>query len=89
MKLGDRFKPVTCVSQAFDKDKYRHTSIAKFEMRLLNASVIKVYGYDKVADFLYRHCKENDTVVICGRLDGNMKVEVISLYYVWNYPLFS
>ena len=82
MKLGDRFKPVTCVSQAFDKDKYRHTSIAKFEMRLLNASVIKVYGYDKVADFLYRHCKENDTVVICGRLDVNMEVEVISLYYV-------
>ena len=82
VKFGDRFQPVTSVSQTFDKDKYRHTSIASFEMRLLNASVIKVYGYDKVADFLYRHCKENDTIVICGRLDGNMEVEVISLYYV-------
>ena len=51
-------------------------------MRLLNNSVLRVYGYDEVADFLYRNCKENDTVVICGRLDGNMKVEVISLYYV-------
>ena len=82
MKLGDRIKPVTSVSQTFDKDKYIHTSIASFEMRLLNASVIKVYGYDKVADFLYRYCKENDTVVICGRLDSNMEVELISLYYV-------
>ena len=82
MKLGDRFKTVTCASAALQPDKYRHASIAKFEMRLLNNSVLRVYGYDEVADFLYRNCKENDTVVIYGMLDSNMAVEVISLYYV-------
>ena len=53
-----------------------HTSIAKCEIMLPNKSIVKIYGYDKIADFMYKNLKENDYILIEGRLDVNIRIEV-------------
>ena len=57
-------------------DKYNHTSIAKCEIMLLNKSIVRIYGYDKIADFMYKDLKYNDYILIEGKLDSNMEIEV-------------
>ena len=57
-------------------DKYNHASIAKCEIMLLNKSIVKIYGYDKIADFMYKSLKENCYILIEGKLDSNMEIEV-------------
>ena len=59
------------------KEKYKHTSIAKCKIRLENDSIVEVYGYDNIADYMYRYMKENEEVLIEGKIDGNMKIEII------------
>ena len=66
-------------SKNYEQDKYKHTSIVKFAIKLLNNSVIKVYGYDDIADLICRQCKKNDKILIEGRLDSNMKVEIMKI----------
>ena len=53
-----------------------HRSIAKCEIMLPNKSIVKIYGYDKIADFMYKNLKENDYILIEGKLDSNMEIEV-------------
>ena len=53
-----------------------HTSIAKCEIMLPNKSIVKIYAYDKIADFMYKNLKENDYILIEGRLDVNIRIEV-------------
>ena len=55
---------------------YKHISIAKSKIRLCDNSIIEIYGYDKIADYMYRKLKENDNILIQGKIDSNMKVEV-------------
>ena len=43
---------------------------------LRNKSIVKIYGYDKIADFMYINLKENDYILIEGKLDSNMEIEV-------------
>lgn len=44
------------------KEKYNHTSIAKCKIKLKNESILDIYGYDEVADYMYRYIKENDNI---------------------------
>ena len=60
------------------KEKYKHTSIAKCKIKLQNESILDIYGYDEVADYMYRYIKENDNIFLEGRIDGNMKIEVLN-----------
>ena len=53
-----------------------HTSIAKCAIMLLNKSIVKIRGYDKISDFMYKNLKENDYILIEGRLDVNIRIEV-------------
>ena len=57
-------------------DKYNHTSIAKCDIKLSNNSIIKVYGYDEIADYMYRNLVCNECVLIEGKLDSNMEVKI-------------
>ncbi len=61
-------------------DKYYHISIASCKIKLLGGDTIKVYAYDKMADYIYRKLKESDMVCIAGSLDSNGNVEVAELY---------
>ena len=52
------------------------TSIAKCEIELANGSIVEIYCYDEIADFMYRNLKNNVNIYIQGRLDSNGKVEI-------------
>ena len=57
--------------------KEKHTSIAMCKLKLDDDSIIDVYGYDEVADYLYRN--SDKYVWIEGRIDTNMMVESVSV----------
>ena len=57
----------------------RYTSIASCHVKLNNESIIQIYGYDDMADFMYRFLKNGDTVVCSGVLheDGYVYIDYI------------
>ena len=57
--------------------KEKHTSIAMCKLKLDDDSIIDVYGYDEVADFLYQNSTAN--VWAEGTIDINMMVEIIEI----------
>ena len=59
--------------------KYNHTSIARCKIKLQNDSIVEIYGYDNIADYMYRHMKENDNILLEGRIDSDMKIFCIDL----------
>ena len=52
----------------------KNTSIAMFEIQLENNSIIKIKGYDEIADFCLKFLKEKDTVLIQGRLNQDYNI---------------
>ena len=60
------------------KRKENYTSIAICKLKLENDSAIEIYGYDDIADYLYR--EENKKVYIEGELDNNMMVKINNIY---------
>ena len=61
-------------------EKYNHVSIASCKLKLLNESVIEIYGYDNVADFMIRKLNKENSIIIEGSLDnnGNIKIDEFS-----------
>ena len=67
----------------YDKDnieKYSHVSIASCKFKLLNESIITIYGYDDVADFMLKNLNKEDHIVVEGRIECNGKVIVYKMY---------
>ena len=62
--------------------KYKHTSISKCKVKLLNNSIVEIYGYDEIADYMYRNFKENQIIALEGKLDSEMKIEVRNTYII-------
>ena len=52
------------------------TTKAQFKIELLNKSIISIIGYDDMADYLYRNLAIQDKVLIGGKLNTKMQVEV-------------
>ena len=75
--IYDRYRCVNSKKEKVDLEMYMHTSVAKCKIKLGNHSAIEIQGYDEVADFMYRHLKEEDTIWIEGALgeNGNVVVE--------------
>lgn len=74
--IYDRYKNIKIEYE----EKYKHTSIAKCKVKLLNNSIVEIYGYDEIADYMYRNFKENQIIALEGNLDSEMKIEVRSTY---------
>lgn len=55
--------------------KHKHISLARCKVEILNGSVIEIYGYDDIADYMYRNLKEGENIVVEGRLESNMKIK--------------
>ena len=53
----------------------KNISIVRFNLKLSNGSIIKIKGYNEMADYCYRNLKEGDVVLIEGML--NSKIEII------------
>ena len=47
----------------------KNISIVRFNIKLSNGSIIKVKGYNEIADYCYSKLKEGDIVEIEGYLD--------------------
>ena len=51
-------------------------SIVNFEIELNNKNIVKVKGYNEVADFCYKNLNKKETVSILGSLNSNMEIIV-------------
>ena len=79
--IYDRYKEVIATEENIEhkssySDKYNHTSIAKCDIKLSNNSIIKIYGYDEIADYMYRDLVCNEYILVEGKLDSNMEVKI-------------
>ena len=63
-------------------EKYKHTSIARCKIKVRNNSIIEVYGYDNIADYMYSKLKEKNKIIICGEIDSNMLIRIKSIIKV-------
>jgi hypothetical protein len=52
----------------------KNKAIARFEMELLNKSIVKVKAYDDISDYIYRNLSKGAVICIYGYLDSNGKV---------------
>ena len=68
--IYDKYKINNC------NEKYKHTSIAKVKIETLNNSIVNIYGYDNIADDMYRNLKSNRYVMVMGKIDSNMEINV-------------
>ena len=75
--IYDRFK-----NDNKQDEKYNYISVAKSKIKLLNESIVEIYGYDKMADYMYRNLKENNIILLIGRLDGEGKIETHELFFM-------
>ena len=62
----------------YDKNKrQKHTSIAICKVELDNGNFINAYGYDEMADMLYK--EKVEYVYLEGKLDTNMMLEIVRI----------
>lgn len=60
--------------------KSKNNSISYFKIKLKDNNVIDVFGYDDMADYIYRNLKKDDDVLIEGYLHSNRgKINLISI----------
>ena len=60
----------------------KKTSIAFFWAELSNKSIVKVYGFDDVADDIFKNINENDVLLIDGVLrcvNNTLEIEIVEL----------
>lgn len=47
----------------------KYTSIIQFDMKDKRKNIIKIVGYDKIADYCYKNLKKNNIVFIEGIME--------------------
>ena len=60
----------------------KYTSIIQFDIKDNRKNIIKIVGYDKIADYCYKNLKKNNIVVIEGRMEklkDNTIVKIIEI----------
>ena len=73
--IYDRF----CIDKGHN-EKYNHISVASCKLKLLNESVIEIYGYDDVADFMLKNLNINDNIYVEGKLDNEGRIVINTVY---------
>ena len=58
----------------------KNISIVNFEIELYNENIVKVKGYNEIADFCYSKLNKQDLVYIFGMLDNNMEIRIEEIY---------
>ena len=80
--IYDKYKNKKNEVEIAYQEKYKHTSIASSMIELKNGSIVKIYGYDEVADFMYKNLYEADLVLIEGKINSNMSILVLEIFIV-------
>ena len=57
----------------------RNVSIVIFELELENKSIIKVKGYDEIADWCYRYLVKVDVISIYGEINSNLEIILLDI----------
>ena len=52
----------------------KNVSVAMFEIELSNKSIIKVKGYNEIADICYQNLVKGEIVTIYGSLNNEMEI---------------
>lgn len=48
----------------------KYTSIIQFDIKDKRKNIIKIVGYDEIADYCYKSFKKNDTVTVEGKIEN-------------------
>ena len=62
----------------------KNKSIVEFKIETLDNNIIKVYGYNEIADKSYLILKRNMWLIIYGEVRGNNKVEIKNMETIEN-----
>ena len=57
----------------------KKTSISYFWIKLVDKTIIKVFGYDEQADYIYRKLKQGQNVIVEGKIrieNKNIEIEM-------------
>ena len=54
-------------------------SIAIFEVKLLNKSIVKIKAYNELADYCYSKLNKGDIIFVEGYLNSNMEIIIKTL----------
>ena len=57
----------------------KNTSIVKFKVELKNKSIVKVKGYDEIADWCYKNLEETDEVGIYGEINSKADIKILDI----------
>ena len=65
----------------FIYDRYRghnekHTSIVRCRLKLLDGNEVEIYGYDNIADKMFRFYQCGSNILVKGSLDQSMNVNI-------------
>ena len=56
--------------------KEKHTSIARCRLKLLDGNEVEIYGYDNIADKMFRFYQCGSNILVKGSLDQSMSVNI-------------
>ena len=62
----------------------KNKSIVEFKIETLDNNIIKVYGYNEIADKSYLISKRNVRLIVYGEVRGNNKVEIKNMETIEN-----
>lgn len=54
----------------------KHTSIARCRLKLLDGNEVEIYGYDNIADKMFRFYQCGSNILVKGSLDQSMSVNI-------------
>ena len=73
-------KIVSEIDFKFIVNSKKYYSISIFQIELNNKSIIKVKGYNEIADFCYRRLLKNDYINLYGELNSKGEIEILEIY---------
>lgn len=57
----------------------KENSIVTFKIQLIDNNIVKVKGYNEIADYCYKNFVTNDEISIYGELRTNGEIEIIEI----------
>ena len=72
---------ITNIDFRFIYDRYmerkeKHTSISRCRLELLDGNEVEIYGYDNIADKMFRFYQCGSNILVKGSLDQSMNVNI-------------
>lgn len=73
-------KIISDIDFKFIVNSKKYYSISILQIELNNKSIIKVKGYNEIADFCYRRLLKNDYINLYGELNSKGEIEILEIY---------